>query len=331
VNSSSRPSLETGPAEEARETVVVTGGSGRLGRSVVAVLAEAGFDVVSIDRDPSAGLPARQIQLDLRDSEATAALFCDLAPGAVVHLAAIAVPHSAPDPEIFSVNTTLAFSVIAAAAASGATRCLIASSPTVIGYGAPGGWVPDYLPIDEDHPTAPWNGYSVSKEAVEGIVRMTARRLGEGFRIGAFRPCFVISPEEWRGAPTQQGHTLVQRLDEPRLAAAALFNYVDARDAGDFVAAWLAAAPTIPNGSVFFVGAADALARRPLSELLPEYLPQTAGHARSLSGAAAAFSIERARRLTGWQPKRNWRTELVTESGSENLPDPVPDVNESVR
>ncbi len=33
-----------------REVVLVTGGSGRLGRSVVAGLAEAGYAVISVDR-----------------------------------------------------------------------------------------------------------------------------------------------------------------------------------------------------------------------------------------------------------------------------------------
>ena len=44
--------------------VAVTGGAGRLGRSVVRALAEAGHEVVSIDRTTADALPARQLELN---------------------------------------------------------------------------------------------------------------------------------------------------------------------------------------------------------------------------------------------------------------------------
>ena len=290
--------------------VVVTGGSGRLGRSVVAALLAAGNRVTSVDRAPGPG-GVDSHELDLCDGPATEELFRRLAPDAVVHLAAIAVPFSAPELRIFAVNTQMAHSVVEAARAAGADRCLLASSPTVLGYGAPRGWSPAYLPVDEDHPVAPWNAYSLSKVAIEELVAMTVRAHGDDFRIGAFRPCFVISPEEWAGAPTQQGHTLHERLADPSLAAVALFNYVDARDAGEFVRRWLERARAIDNGEVFFVGAADALATAPLAELLPATVPGAVGRAGSLTGTAPAFSIDKARRLLGWEPRRSWRTELA--------------------
>ena len=46
-----------------RVTVLVTGGAGRLGRSVVTGLADAGYAVVSVDRDsaPAGTFPASVI------------------------------------------------------------------------------------------------------------------------------------------------------------------------------------------------------------------------------------------------------------------------------
>lgn len=289
---------------------VVTGGSGRLGASVIRALEGVGHEVVSVDREATDALATRQIIHDLADTEATRNLFMDLRPHGVIHLAAISVPFSAPDAVIFATNTGLAFNVIEATVAAGATQLLVASSPTVIGYGSPHGWAPRYLPLDEDHPLEPWNGYAASKEAVEHLVAMAARSHGHAVDFGVFRPCFVIAPEEWKGAPTQQGHTVRERLEDPALSAVALFNYVDARDAGEFVVAWTERAHTVPNGSCFFVGASDALALGTMQELLPEHVPTTHGLADGLTGTSPVFSSERAERLLGWRPRRSWRTEL---------------------
>lgn len=290
--------------------VLVTGGAGRLGRSVVRGLADAGHEVVSVDRVPIDGLPARQRELDLLDAGATRELFLQERPDAVVHLAAIAVPFSSPDAEIFATNTALAFGVLESSLAAGVGALLVASSPTVIGYGAPHGWEPTALPIDEEHPVAPWNGYALSKVAVEELVRTAVRAHGDRIRLGAFRPCYVVAPEEWDGAPTQQGHTLEERLADPALSAVALFNYLDARDAGAFVARWLERAPEVPNGSVFFVGAADSLVREPVPAALARLVPGTAALAGTLADDAPVFSSAKAERLLGWRPTRSWRTEF---------------------
>jgi UDP-glucose 4-epimerase len=289
---------------------VVTGGSGRLGASVLRALVDAGHDVVSVDRVLVDGLPARQIAHDLSDTEATRELFRELRPHGVVHLAAISVPFSAPDPIIFATNTGLAYSVIEATVASGAGQLLIASSPTVIGYGSPQGWAPRYLPLDEEHPIEPWNGYAASKQAVENLVAMAARAHGRTVDFGLFRPCFVIAPEEWEGAPTQQGHTVRERLEDPALSAVALFNYVDARDAGDFVVAWTERSHSVPNGSCFFVGAPDALALGPMDRLLPEHVPNIGDLATGLTGTRPVFSSDRAEQMLGWRARRTWRSEL---------------------
>ena len=290
--------------------VIVTGGSGRLGVSVVRVLDALGHDVISVDRSHRADLSVRQVQHDLADAGATARLFASIAPDAVVHLAAVSVPFSYPDPQIYATNTTLAWNVLQATVATQADRLLMASSPTVVGYGAPTGWAPAYLPIDEDHPIAPWNGYSLSKQAIEALVRMAVRRDGDRMRYGVFRPCYIIAPEEWGGAPTQQGHTVLDRLDDPELSAVALFNYVDARDAADFIAAWLERAHAVPNGQCYFVSAADSLVREPVGDALRRLVPQAAGAAEGLSDTGAIFSSARAHADLGWRPTRSWRTEL---------------------
>lgn len=279
--------------------VVITGSKGRLGRSAVDVLAARDHEVIPVD---------------LPDHDLTVAGEADRVvdryrPSAVIHLAAIAVPFSRPESEIMRTNVMMAFDVCQAAQRTGVGTVVVASSPTVIGYGNPRGWEPRYLPLNEQHPPAPWHAYALSKLTVEHIAASFARQEGEHTRLASIRPCYVVAPEEWDGAPTQAGHTMRERLDDPALAAVSLFNYVDARDVAELLALLLETA-TWPNGDVFFAGAPDALAREPLADLLPRFHPGTGQCAASLTGARPAFDCVKAERLLGWKPRRTWRNEL---------------------
>lgn len=300
--------------------VLVTGSAGRFGRSVVAALADAGHEIVGVDIVPDdSGLCAATLPADMTDPGEAFEVVSRYRPEAVVHLAAIATPFSRTDALTYRVNTQAAFNVCHAALHGGVRRVVVASSPTVIGYGAPdGSWQPSRLPIDETHPLRPWNAYSLSKAAAEQAMRSFAVMAGDRAAFAAVRPCFVIAPEEWAGAPTQTGHTVLERLNDPALAGAALFNYLDARDGGEMVRVLLDALPELPSGEVFFAGADDALARDPLAQVLPKVHPELADAAAALTGTAPAFSTAKAERLLGWRPRRSWRTELVEPS----TPDP---------
>ncbi|MBV2365049.1 NAD-dependent epimerase/dehydratase family protein [Streptomonospora nanhaiensis] len=294
--------------------ILVTGGAGRLGRSVVAVLAARGHEVVSADVAPAPEAPARtdgviRLTADLLDDTARGDLFAQVRPEAVVHLAGIAVPFARPDTEILDVNTRLAWAVLSAAAEHGARSATAASSPTVFGYGTPD-WRPRYLPLDEAHPRAPRHSYGLSKLIIEETARTLARAGAAGCTLTCVRPGYVIAPEEWAGAPTQQGHTVAERLRDPGLSAVALFNYVDARDAAELFALLCERPEAAVSGEVFHAIAEDALALAPLAELLPRFHPGTAPHAAALTGRRAAFSARAAAERLGWRPARTWRTEL---------------------
>lgn len=291
--------------------VLVTGGAGRLGRSVVTGLGRLGHDVVSVDLTETGFEGVAEVTADLADADAARDVVGEVAPDAIVQLAGITVPFAAPEPTILVTNTAVTINVAEAALAADVGVVVNASSPTPVGYGNPAGWSPEYLPIDEAHPLAPWHAYGLSKLVIEEIARAYARAPGDRPRFFSFRPCYVIAPEEWRGAPTQAGHTVAERLDDPSLAAVSLFNYVDARDVAEFLAALLERAADVPNGQVFFVGAADSLAREPVAELLPRYHPGTDGLVSTLTGTAPVFTSELASTLLGWRPRRSWRTELA--------------------
>lgn len=293
--------------------VVVTGSSGRLGRTIATALAAAGHEVTGLDRAPTGLAHVDEHAIDLTAPGAAAAALAELRPDAVVHLAGIAVPFSAPERDILLANTGLAHDVLAAAASDGAGRVLAASSPTVIGYSSPG-WRARAVPLDERHPIEPAHAYALSKAVIEDTVRMFARTAPGVY--GFFRPCYVVAPEEWAGAPTQQGHTIAERLADPALAAVSLFNYVDARDVAAFVEAWLAAPHDAIDGEGFLVGAADALATRPVAALWREFAPGLGPAADALDGTQPVFSTRKATERLGWRPERDWRSELAAASAT---------------
>ena len=294
--------------------VVVTGSSGRLGRSVCAGLAASGHTVVGVDRAPAALEGVDERTIDLLDEHDAQRLMDDAATrrrrAPRGHRRAVQRAR-ARDPRHQHVARA---HVLGAAAQAGVGRVLAASSPTVIGYGAPG-WRAASVPIDEAHPVHPANAYALSKLVIEETVRMFSRTAPGAF--GSFRPCYVISPEEWAGAPTQQGHTIAERLADPGLAAVSLFNYLDARDAAAFVDAWLAAPADAVDGEGYFVGAADALATRPVAELWREYAPALGEAADALEGTRPVFSIDKAAERLGWRPERDWRGELAAASAMQ--------------
>ncbi|WP_068269922.1 NAD-dependent epimerase/dehydratase family protein [Aldersonia kunmingensis] len=77
------------------ETVLVTGGSGLVGGDTIRRLAADGWRVVATtNRNPIAGLPAgvETRRVDLTDAAAVRNLVADVAPNAIVHLAAVIPP-----------------------------------------------------------------------------------------------------------------------------------------------------------------------------------------------------------------------------------------------
>src|SRR5699024_4150864 len=83
--------------------VLVTGGAGRLGRSVVAGLVLRGHHVTSVDTavspfDP----PVEGVVADLLDPFQREDVFSRTRPEAVIHLAGIAVPFARPDADTFA-------------------------------------------------------------------------------------------------------------------------------------------------------------------------------------------------------------------------------------
>ena len=84
----------------------------------------------------------------------------------------------------YQTNVVGTFNVHHAAFRLGVKRVVSASSNAIVGWSYSERFMPDYLPIDEDHPLRPEDVYGLSKEIGETIARSYARK-GAGNRDAA--------------------------------------------------------------------------------------------------------------------------------------------------
>ncbi len=158
--------------------ILVTGGTGNVGRACVQRLVEHNHQVRVIGRSPDIEIEGSEYrQCDITDFECLR----DHVRGmdGVIHLAAIAYPGGAPGQEVFRVNCIGTYNVYRAAADEGIHKIASASSINALGYNYGLVSFPiEYFPIDEEHPTFTTDSYSFSKQVVEQIGDYFWRREG---------------------------------------------------------------------------------------------------------------------------------------------------------
>lgn len=150
--------------------ILITGSSGRIGRSVVEVLLERDYQVVGFDVQPSSIAQAEftSITRDFSDTNALARACAGV--DAVLHLGALMSWKKEDLQRIFEANVNGTLNVLAAAVENGAKKFVFASSGEVYPDRNP-----EYLPIDEKHPAKPTSPYGLSKLMAEKAVRFYER------------------------------------------------------------------------------------------------------------------------------------------------------------
>jgi nucleoside-diphosphate-sugar epimerase len=274
--------------------IVITGGSGKAGRAVVADLAGRGYDVVNVDVAASLDPDAPTRVADLTDLGAA----FDVLHGAeaLVHLAAIPAPNVLPDGETFRINMMSTYNVFAAAVKLGLTKVVWASSETLIGIPFDREQ-PRYAPIDEDHPRLPEFHYALSKLAGEVIAEQFTRWSGIPFV--ALRYSNVMELPDYERFPSFQDDPAVRRWN--------LWGYVDARDVAQ--ATRLALETDTTGAESFLVAAADTCMSRPSADLMAEVFPEVPMR-RTVEGNETLLAIDKARSVLGYEPVHTWRAHV---------------------
>lgn len=279
--------------------VVVTGGLGKLGQYVVRALLDGArggqpHRVTVVDQT-SGQVPAgvRLLTGDVRD---LGQMFSMLAGAdAVIHLAGVPQPWTTADDVVFRTNTLATFNVHEAAFRLGIRRVVTASSEAALGWTyRRRDFLPDYLPIDENHPLRAQDPYGLSKIVGESIARSYSD--GCGLETVAIRPPWVCAPEELDALRKQGGR---------HVGDFQLFNYLDVRDLAD--AFRLAIERPIKGHVALLVPNDDTSVAEPLNELLPRLYPAIGNMVAAFTGSRPAVSNARAKEILGWQPRHSWR------------------------
>jgi nucleoside-diphosphate-sugar epimerase len=274
--------------------VVVTGASGKAGRAVVRDLLEQEDEVLAVDVVSPTESPASPLLADLTDFGQT--VECLAGADAVVHLAAIPAPGIRTEETTFRTNMLSTYNVFEAARLLGLRRVVWASSETILGLPFEREQ-PVYAPLDEEHPAYPESSYALSKLLSEELGRQLHRWTRTPYV--ALRFSNIMEPHDYGRFPTY--------WDDPSLRRWNLWGYVDARDVAQSCRLALEADVGAEH---FIVAAADTVMNRPSRALMAEVYPSvpyrpTAGNFDTL------LSIEKARRLLGYEPRWSWRDHIA--------------------
>lgn len=292
--------------------VFFTGGSGKAGRHAIRYLQEQGHVVVNADRVPS-GLDCSELLIDLCDSgQVIGAMsqyadFHELEPGtgvpkydAVVHFAAVPRVMIGTDGECFRQNTLSTYNVIEAATKLGIRKIIFASSETTYAVCFADGEVrPDYVPVDEDHPTVPHDSYAMSKVCNEVTGKSFQARTGAdiyGLRINN-----VIEPHEY-------AENFPAFMKNPASRRRNIFGYIDARDLGHMVDCCL---KTDGLGyEVFNVSNDDMSVNLTSDQVIAQFYAGVPVR-RKMGRDETFYANDKAKRMVGFAPKHSWRDVLT--------------------
>ena len=278
--------------------IAVTGGSGKLGRAVVAELLGHDYAVANLDLVPSSEQRATFTRVDFTDFGQTVQALTAIDDrydhlDGVVHLAAIPGPGMRPNSTIFANNVVSTYNVFEAARRAGIGNIVWASSETVLGL--PFDVPPPYIPVDEDIPVRPATAYSLGKVLDEEMARHFCR-WDPGLKMIGLRFSNVMEPADYAAFPSFDADPMLRKWN--------LWSYIDARDGAQAVR--LAVEHESTGLDVFIIASPDTVMRRPNAELIDAVFPDVPLK-RPVGANETLLSIDKARRVLGYEPRYTWR------------------------
>lgn len=279
--------------------VLVTGGSGKLGRACVRDLVAHGYDVVNADSAGEREQAVPFVRVDLTDFGQVLELVMGATDekrggfDAIVHLAAIPAPGLAANAATFKNNVPTSYNMFEAARIAGIKNVVFASSETVLGL--PFETPPPYVPVDEEYFPRPESAYSLGKLLDETMAGQYCRWDADLKMVG-LRFSNVMAPEDYAAFPGFDADATARKWN--------LWGYIDARDGAQMIRKALEA--RFKGFEAFIVANQDTVMSRPNAELLAEIFPDVQVK-REFGPNETLLSIEKAKRILGYAPEHSWR------------------------
>ena len=271
--------------------IAVTGSRGGTGSGIAAVLRDAGYEVLGIDRVPPDQSDLDYIQLDLGDAAGVNDALSNV--DAVVHFGSVPGTANMSTTEGFHNVAVAGFNVFQAAKNVGIRRIAWASS--IHPYG-------DFhelptLPVTEQSPMAPPGIYGASKVLLESLARDYCRWYG--MSIAGFRLTRIIYDNDF-------GRAKLRRfVEDEGTGHDSLWSYIDARDVGTACQAWLES--DHQGCEVFNIGADNVHLETPTAELLQKYGYADKDVVGQFGEFQTLFSSEKLRSMLNWRHRYDWR------------------------
>ncbi|MBZ0271300.1 NAD-dependent epimerase/dehydratase family protein [bacterium] len=297
-------------------SVLVTGGAGFIGGTIVRRLLADGHQVRVLDnlstgrQENLDGLDVEFVRGDIRD-ESACRLACHKVERVIHQAALISVPQSVEDPHLAAeINIVGSINVFRQAIESGATRIVYASSCAVYGEA-------DAEYIDEATPPKPLSPYAATKLADEAIAESFAHCYGAAF-VG-LRYFNVFGP---RQDPKSPYAAAIPSFLSRVLSRRAPVIHGDGLQTRDFVfvedvarANVMAAFADLPGNEIFNIARGDSTSILDLANLLIELAGGTAGPefeaARVGDIRNSRASVARARERLGFSAEFSVREGLA--------------------
>ncbi|MEI6378927.1 MAG: UDP-glucose 4-epimerase GalE [Candidatus Falkowbacteria bacterium] len=314
--------------EKTEQKILITGGAGYIGSHAVRLFLRQGYSVVVVD-NLSHGWKENMdilsehgdltfVKLDLLDQDALAALFGKYQFSVVLHFAALcSVNESMQNPGLyFDNNVKGTMNLLRAMDIAGCKNLIFSSTCAVYGESL-------YLPMDEEHPTAPGNPYGESKLMAEQMIKWYGQLRGINYTILRYfnacgaasdgmigdskKPSLLLLQNAVRGAMGIEPFSLVcQKVDTPD--GTPIRDYIDVEDLAD---AHYAAFKYLASGKeskLFNLGTGQGWSVKEIIGAVEKYFNITLDHklGETRAGEYANVYAEAATAIQAldWHPKK---------------------------
>jgi len=274
--------------------VLVTGGSGLVGRFVVDELTK-NHEVEILDLVPPHRSDLRFHQCDILNYDLLIAAILNRPFDAVVHLAGIPHPLNHPPEVVFRTNALGTFHMLEACTRAGIQKFIFMSSESTLGFAFSTTRIwPANVPVDENHPTRPQDAYGQSK--------LTGELLCAGYsaRTGMQTIC-LRAP--WIWCPVESEVAMYRNLvKEYEKWHKNLWAWIHVSDVAGAITRALEVALPSPH-EVMFICAGENWTGEESRELLARFYPETTRIGKEMSGPASLISSYKARTHLKFVPK----------------------------